>query len=286
MIALTILRRLVLALSLAGVCFSGAGAFADEKRPVVHLVAIGDLDVGGRFGTKVAEDARNTVVTFREAFANAGRSDQLKSHLVLGKDVNPDHVLRLINNLPVQPQDTLVVLFSGHGGMRARNDHILAFHHGALAKNRLLSAMTAKAPRLSVLLTDCCSDGVERRHVAPKYQPKSMTGGTVMEWNTLESLFLRHSGLVEITASEPGFSAQLDDVKAGSLFTNALIRVLKTPHGELIRHLDRDGDRNLQWDEILPELRALAAKYHRDQYGSDRQQAFATSLGKWLPSNR
>jgi Caspase domain len=282
----TLLRRFVLALSLTSVCLAAPAAFAADNKPIVHVVAIGDLDVGGNFGAKVADDARNIIATFRDTFAKAGKADQLKPHLVLGKDVNPDHVLRLIHGLNVRPHDTLVVLYSGHGGMESRNNHILAFHHGELEKNRLLSAMTAKNPRLTVLLTDCCSNGVEPKHVVPKYLPKPMKNGAVMEWNTMESLFLRHSGLVDISASEPGFSAQLDHVKAGSLFTNALIRVLKTPQVDLIRHLDRDGDRWLQWDELLPELRALAAKYHREQYQSDRQQAFATSLGKWVSSNR
>lgn len=286
MSAITHLRRLVLALSLAGVCLAGSAAFAADNKPIVHLVAIGDLDVGGEFGTKVADDARNIVTTFRDAFAKAGRADQLRPHLVLGKDVNPQHVLRLINGLNVRPQDTLVVLYSGHGGMQSRDNHILAFHHGDLEKNRLLSAMTAKNPRLTVLLTDCCSNGVEPKHVVPKYLPKPMKNGAAMEWSTMESLFLRHRGLVDISASEPGFSAQLDHEKAGSLFTNALIRILKTPQADLIRHLDRDGDRWLQWDELLPELRALAAKYHREQYQSDSQQAFANSLGKWVSTNR
>lgn len=286
MSALTPLRHLVLALSLAGVCFTATGAMAVEQRPTVHLVAIGDLDVGGNFGKKVAEDARNIVSTFRDTFANAGKSDQLKTHLVLGRDVNPDHVLGLISGLNVQPQDTLVVLYSGHGGMRARNDHVLAFHHGALSKNRLLQTMSAKNPRLSVLLTDCCSNGVPQVPVAPRYQPRPTQNGQTMEWRTMESLFLRHRGLVEITAAEPGYSSKLDGMRTGSIFTNALIRVLTTPQSELIRHLDRDGDRQMQWDEILPQLRGLAASYHRQQYRSDDQQAFATSLGIWIPASR
>ena len=292
--SLSTLRRFVLALSLAAVTgFSLAPVRGNaEEKPVVHLVAIGDLDVDEGvpekdkyFGKKVAEDARHIVATFEQAFAKAGKADQLKTKLLIGKDVTPDKVLQTINKLEVRPNDTIVVLYSGHGAMTPFYDHIFTFHHGNLARKDVIAAMKAKNPRLMVVLADCCSSGVEARHVVPKVEPKKMTDGNVMEWSTINSLFLRHSGLVDISAAEPGFCGRLDNDKAGSLFTNALVRILKTPNGELVRHLDKNGDGHLQWHEVLPQVRGLAAQYHRQQTGSDRQQAYATSLGQWLPVN-
>jgi hypothetical protein len=161
--------------------------------------------------------------------------------------------------------------------------HVLTFHHGHLPRERLLAAMKAKNPRLMVLLTDCCSAGVMGQSLVPTYKAHALPAGAVMEWNTVASLFLRHSGLVDITAAEPGFCGKLDRHKSGSLFTNAFIQVLKTPYADLVRHLDRDNDGQMQWDEILPQLRGLAAQFDQQQNDGDVQQAFATSLGIWMP---
>lgn len=281
----TFLRRSVLALCLAAASFAAPSVKANpDDAPTVHLVAIGDLDVGDDFGKKVAEDARNTVTTFEKAFANAGKAKQLKTRLLLGKDVTPENVLDGIAKLDVRKNDTLVVLYSGHGGMGKDRKHLLTFHHGDLSRERLLAGMKAKNPRLMILLTDCCSAGIHAPSLVTKYEPRVMKDGDIMEWDTVNSLFLRHAGLVDLTAAEPGYCGKLDRQKAGSLFTNALLRILKTPHGELVRHLDKDGDGQMQWDEILPQLRGLAAKYDRQQYQGAPQQAYATSLGRWMPA--
>jgi hypothetical protein len=305
--AAIILRRFVLALCLTttGLAVPVAHATAEEM-PAIHVVAIGDLDVGmevedgkvvySSFGIKVAEDAKDMLATFEKAFAKADKADQLKTHLILGEDVTPRHVLDVVGKVPVKANDTIVVLYSGHGQMEAGNRHVLTFHHGNLERQRLLDVMKAKNPRLMVLLTDCCSAGVAGRSTAKRYEPKAMKDGKVMEWSTVNSLFLRHSGLVDVTAAEPGFCGKIDLKKPGSLFTNALVRILKTPHSELIRNLDTDGDGQLQWDEILPQLRGLAAQYDRRQMDERAaqtgenvsdvipQQASATSLGRWTPT--
>jgi hypothetical protein len=175
--------------------------------------------------------------------------------------------------------------------MRPGNQHVLTFHHGHLERTRLLAALKAKSPRLTVVLTDCCSGGITGRAVVPTYTAKALQTGGLMEWNTMASLFLQHSGVVDITAAEPGYCGKIDLDKAGSLFTNALVRILKTPHAELIRNLDRDGDRHLQWDELLPQLRGVAAEYdraqmekHTNEHDIRPQQAFAISLGRWVPA--
>ncbi len=306
----TSLRGFVLVLSLAAAGLAAhavQGNFDDQ--PVVHLVVIGDLNVGSQiekdgnikysdFGMKVAEDATNIITTFESAFIKAGKANQLKTHLILGKEVTPGNVLGVVAKLPVKKNDALVVFYSGHGQMEPGQKHVLTFHHGDLTRQRLLDAIKAKNPRLMVLFTDCCSGGIAGRSLVKQYEPKAMKDGEVMEWSTVNSLFLRHNGLVDLTAAEPGFCGKIDLNKPGSLLTNAFVRVLKTPYSELIRHLDKDGDGHLQWDEFLPQLRGLAAQYDRQQLrdlgvlsGRDLsdvapQQAYATSLGRWMPVSK
>ncbi len=102
----------------------------------------------------------------------------------------------------------------------------------------------------------------------------------------MSSLFLSHSGVVDMTAAEPGYNALIVLTNPGSLFTNAFIQVLKTPYADLVRKLDRDGDSEIQWDEILPQVRGSGRGLLSGTVmgSADRpQHAFARSLGVWTP---
>lgn len=287
------LRRLVLTLCLltASLVPVGSAHAARNDVPVIHLIAIGD-SLDSRLGPKLAQDARNMATTFEQAFARAGRSEQLQTHLILGEDARPRVILDLIARLPIKSNDTLLVYDSAHGVIDGNNRHLLAFDEGRLLVDRadLLAAMKARSPRLAVLLTDVCSgylpsSGLAPRPLVPATEPVTMNSGSTMEWATIRSLFLQHSGVIDMTAAEPGYNALADSINPGSMFTNALVKVLKTPYAELVRNLDRDGDREIQWDEILPQVRGLAARVYQNQVGlyDHAQQAFALSLGVWTP---
>jgi hypothetical protein len=279
MFAFGSIRRFALAVGLA-LCLAGSA-----NAQTLHVVSIGDTNVPESFGVKVGEDARNIIATLKGAFANAKMSNRLKTHLLVGNDVNPETVLERIAKLDVRSDDAILVYYSGHGAMEPGNRHLLTFRLGEVDRSSILEAMHAKKAKLNVLLTDCCSYGVgvEARDIVPQHAPKPTLDGSLVEWSTIDCLFFRHSGLVDISAAEPGFCGKLDKQKPGSLFTNAFLRVLKLPASELVRHLDHDGDRMMQWDEILPQVRGWAAQYDREQYQGKPQQAYATSLGRWAP---
>lgn len=286
-------HRLVLAVCLSAiVVFSAAAAPVsghNPAAPIVHLISIGDSDVGD-IGKNVAEDARNTVAAFEQAFAREGRSHQLNSMLILGEDVREAVILQKIAALNVRPQDTIVLLYSGHGISLQRDQHAVSFHHdpGLMRRADLLAALKAKNARLTVLLTDVCS-GYRRGSeipVAPSVsetQPRRLSAGSTIDWRTIDCLFLSHSGMVDITAAEPGYNARTSFPSTGSHFTNAFLEILKAPHSELVGNLDRDRDGAVQWDEFLPQLRGDAAQRDLRPAGDRSQQAYAWSLGRWTP---
>jgi hypothetical protein len=279
MFTLTRLHRVVLAFCLAMVAVPSASA-----APTLHLVAFGDSNDPG-LGPKLADDAHNIVSAFTRSFERAGRANQLRTHTLVGNDVSPARILATVERLAVQPQDTVVILGSCHGDTDIHGQHRITLNAGILHRRALLAAMNAKKPRLAVLLTDCCSsheNGTAGTHVVPTYRPQDLPAGETIDWRTLNCLFLSHSGVVDITAAEPGFKARVD-AQSGSLFTNALIRVLNTPWDRLVAGLDRDRDGHIQWDELLPQVRGLAARYEEQQTGAAVQQAYATKLGVWLP---
>ena len=271
---------LVLTFALASPAWS-----ASQSR--VHVISIGDSGAGS-IADKVVEDARNVVASFESSFAKAGVADRLSTRLIVGEDVTREKILAIIDAAKIGPDDALVVYFSGHGGCNSNNEHFLALGgRERLSRKELLQVMQRTQPRLAVLLTDACSsysNGKPGAHVLPTYQPQAFSGGNAMEWATIESLFFKHRGTVDITAAEPGFRAVVDGRNSGSLFTNAMLRILHTPYSQLIASLDRDHDGYLQWDEVLPQLRAHAATADAEQHGAPIQQAYAIQLGVWIPA--
>lgn len=284
---------------------------------VVHLIAVGD-STDSQIGPKVADDARNTAALFEESFRAAGKADRLRVKLVLGREVTSSGVLAAVRGLDVRPDDAVVVLVSSHGSIDRGDRPGMDFGRGdRLPTADLLAAMAATGARLTVLLTDVCNGysgapGGARRKAPPRGTPApppadeddaprprkptgdggdrgTPRGGRVIPWATVEHLFLSHRGVVDITAAAPGQLAAVDARGPGSHFTNAVIEVLTTPHPSLVSALDRNGDRAIQWAELLPQVRTVAAARHRTAGGvgsGGPQQATARALGTWAPAGR
>lgn len=260
--------------------------------PVVHLLAVADSN-DPQIGAKVGEDARHVADLFEESFAQAGKRGRLRTRVVVGDDVTARGVLAAVRGLAVRPQDTVVVYFSGHGTVDGRDRHTLGLgSRDRLSGAAVLEAVAAHGPRLVVLLTDMCSNFSDRRSGEPVVTPgaaRDLPRGRVIAWATVEHLFLAHRGVVDLTAAEPGFPAGVERWGRGSYFTNALLQLLTTPHPALVAGLDRNGDRAVQWSEVLPQLRAAAAARSRadrrpGESAERPQQAYARSLGVWAPT--
>ncbi len=263
--------------------------------PVVHLLAVAASGTRDTVAKKVGDDARNLAALFEESFAAAGKSGQLRTRVVLGTETTASNVRAVIRGLAVRPQDTVVVFFSGHGGLDARGRHILEMVSVEdLSTREVLDAVAAHNPRLSVLLTDVCHNHTGRKGetspTMPVGTPHDLPRGRVIPWATVEELFFSHRGVVDMTAAEPGRPGRVESRGRGSYFTNALIQVLTAPHGAATGVLDRNGDRALQWTELLPEVRAVAGtrdaadNRYRDK-PEEPQRATARALGTWAPAS-
>lgn len=254
---------------------------------VVYVVGIGDSNEPN-LGNKLRDDAENFVRMMSDAFAKAGQAGRLRTRVLLGDEVSPRNILAKVEALPIGGDDRLIVLISCHGAMDYDHRHDFTLAQGRLARADLLAAMRKKNPKLAVLMSDCCSSYPDRSTPTPRYEAEfgaPMAALPVAEWKTIESLFLLHEGLIDITSSEPGYPSSVATDRDGSLYTNAVINVLKASYADLVRSLDRDHDGWLQWDEVLPQVRRVAADFHRTQGSNGRaQQARATSLGRWVPS--
>jgi hypothetical protein len=250
--------------------------------PVVHLLSVASSN-DRRIGSKVGDDARNVVAVLESSFAAAGRSERLHAQVILGGETTGRNLLAAVRGLSVRPQDTVVVFYSGHGGIDAQGRHLLTTGMGNVSTQDVLDAAATHRPRLTILLTDMCSTyigGAKGHSTLPTGTARDLPHGRAIPWPTVENLFFSHRGVVDLTAAEPGLPSRVDHGGRGSYFTNALLEVLTTPYPALVDGLDRDGD--------LPLLRAGAAPHDRadNRFRSkpvEPQRAVGRSLGTWSP---
>lgn len=258
-----------------------------ERTGSMHLVVIGDSN-DQRHGRKLLEDVDNIENAIVKGHADAGRGSQCHSTRVVGDDVNGNTILKTIENCRVNPDDAIVVVITCHGAIDGQDRHFFSLGNGRerLFRDDVLAAMKRHNARLTVLLSDCCSNYTSRDRdgvpVVPAHSSRPIARQQGIDWKILEHLFHRHAGLIDVTAAEPGFAGAVNIFGPGSLFTNAFLEILNSRWEELMRTLDKDGDNGLQWDEVLPQLRGRAADMWRAQSPDRPQQAYAYSLGRWL----
>jgi len=157
-----------------------------------------------------------------------------------GKDATPEAIRKYFDSLEMQPDDSLLFYFSGHGAAHRTKGHFIALGRKAILRSDLLEGMKGKKPRLAICLTDCCAGYLPNKPEVPR--------AVTFDWATLNSLFFRHRGVVDVNACTVGELAWCDD--KGSLFTRALIALLrKSP-------IDLGGESKefVHWQDFVAHL--------------------------------
>ena len=135
-------------------------AFQDPAPGVIHALLVADSD--SNLGDSVKQDVSRLSGTLTYAFQEHPSRLRLYSPL-MGNSVTVSAIESFFKDLSSGPDDTLLFYFSGHGQIRAELGHVLNFTNPdekgrkILPRFELLTSMTAKKPRLIVVLTDCCS---------------------------------------------------------------------------------------------------------------------------------
>ena len=229
---------------------SHTSAIGDE--PNVHVVIISDTSPAAHWGRHAVHLTMDTTLMFSTVMQHLP-DDRLRVYpLSLEADdwSTPDNVLKQIADVSLQPQDTLVVYFTGHGAADDQG-HYLQLAKGKLHRSDLRQAMQQRGARLNVLLTDCCNvRGDGQGYFAPNIGGDSPKSPTPL----FESLFLKSSGWVDINSSSPGQGAFFrnipegepigfePDQMPGSLFTIALTDFFR-----------KRRELPLSWDDLVRE---------------------------------
>lgn len=183
-----------------------------------------------------------------EAFERERRADvRILEH---PREVNRDEILRFFRSLPDVRRDTVLLYYSGHGATDPRRGHYIHPTNGAnVLRSELRNEFTRLNPRLSLLITDCCSNAAR----LPPFPSSVFSKDELIAYD----LFLRAQGIVDITAAtyDPrtgvGESAWCDD--DGGFFTSAFRSTVR--YGKRER-LDASHDGIVSWQEFFPTLQA------------------------------
>ena len=163
------------------------------------------------------------------------------------RQISPDDIGKWIRNRQVTLEDTIFVYYSGHGHIDNKDRQYLdldvqnAAH--SLLRSDLTEELSQKKCRLKILITDTCSNRV---HTSP---PMAKSSATVVQRKRhyIEDLFLKHKGILNITAASPGQYAWGNN-HIGGYFTTALIQSFTASS-------DTNRDGFLSWKEAFTATR-------------------------------
>ncbi len=224
-------------------------AAADEAERL-RVLLVGDTG-DPNIGPSVRQDLRTMRGLFESAFTE--HKDRLTLDVLQGRNASRTAILDYYRKLETGPREALVFYFSGHGGTERRRGHLFQVladdsdRPTALWRDEVRSAMLAHQPRLTVLLSDCCSDEIE-------FGPRERAVPEPPAWQTVRCLFLQARGVVDVNSVSEGESAVgLED---GGFFTRSLAEQM----GGRFKDLDLDGDGFLHWQELLPGVQQAAQK--------------------------
>ena len=227
----------------------------------------------------------------KEALREQNLEDRYTLDILDGTAVTPARVLDYYRNLKVEPNETLLCYYSGHGGAEKGQGHFLDMKSGRLMRSELRKAMEAKRPRLAVLLSDCCGDYGFDPLAAPKNRidltpskDKKDTKTTrrradhgarqntlkSVRGETLRHLLFCHRGVVDITACDLGKLA-FSSKGRGGYFTLTLTELLGVDGDRF----DADGDGLVGWNGFFSVLQFATQQNATSTTYSQTPRAFS-----------
>ncbi len=204
-----------------------------------------------------ASDLKGSVVLDQQRMDRLLRAnvppDRLVVDTLTGTKLTGPNLVAYYKALKPRPEDTVFFFYAGHGAKDPDKGHALVpqlLKTPPVYRSDVREAMKRTGAGLVVLLTDCCS--TKSKLAGKPYfgstRPVTPKGAGGLH-PTLDFLFFRHTGVVDVTAASDG-EASWSDFKDGGILTRTLAKcLLRPPAG-----LDADRDQRVTWKEFFPVL--------------------------------
>jgi hypothetical protein len=224
---------------------NSAAPKSDAQLPRIHLLVAADT-----LDPDIGDSVQRDVDAFVFAFVVSVPDRQLVVEVCRDNRTTRNEILATIDRLAIQPADTIVFYWSGHGAYDENGPWFRTRREPNLYRRELRERLAGKHPRLNVVLSDCCNTFYPgtpkppvRRAAAPPQRIAPL----------FDSLFFRSQGLADInSASENEVAMGTVD---GGLFTMALAYL---PND--LRSNDPSGfflsrqNESLSWDAMVDDI--------------------------------
>ncbi|MGC3972543.1 MAG: caspase family protein [Pirellulales bacterium] len=234
--------------------FAGSSAHAQK----IHAIVVADMSPAARWGNfapNLEKDCNRVDYLLME---NVPFDDLVSYPVYMPTDElsHPDEVVRAIEELKPEANDSILFYYTGHGGLDDRGA-FFDLAGGDLYRSEVLGLLKAKGARLVVMLTDCCAARNDRqiqtfpRNPAPDV-PETYTP-------LFKSLFVDARGVVDVNSCGPSESAfflpKNEDGHQGSIFTATLDHWMR-----------KHRNRPTTWDELLGDVALQTHVAFRENY--------------------
>ena len=206
----------------------------------VFVVACDDASIG----KSVWVDGQNMINWIQTGLS----ANRYTIHVVEGEAASPKNVISKIKNLPIKREDAVLFYYSGHGAFdNQTGTHYFQFSNSSnvLQRSTVKNAIRSLAPRLTVMISDCCASILPLRRDDFNPESANASGGQGVT-PIVSQLFFNTRGVVDITSSRPGqYSVGYPD---GGVLTNAFLSVVQDYRYETPK-----------WDEVFARTRWRAS---------------------------
>jgi hypothetical protein len=226
---------------------------ADTSDDSIGKSCITDLKTVKRYFAEATNIPKNRQV--RLTFMTGSPApDAAQGALIYSRDAILAHYKGLADRGDVKPGDTILFYYSGHGAFDPEKGHFLAkmgdLEH-SMFRSDLRQAILQCKPRLTVLLTDCCSNVISLASILSK-------GLVEDRARVVDSLFFKPSGVVDINSSSQGQESAGTESEGG-FFTSVFFDKMGLEVDTIEKRLAAKGlpvkmDGILTWRELFPLL--------------------------------
>ncbi|MDO4158904.1 MAG: caspase family protein [Prevotellaceae bacterium] len=222
------MKKMFMRFALA-IAFLVGNSFISIAQTVHAIIACNTID--SKIGTGMSSDMKNMRNAIQIIVSTL--DCEYEEKVFDGPICTRENVTNYINNMDVERDDVIIFFYGGHGthAMNNTNDpwpqmcmntNIESLYMPVASVERLLSA---KQPKLRIILTNCCN--MEETGVSVKPLYAQSTGPTMQsDYNSaaFKKLFLDSKGKIMMTSSKLGQYSWCSN--NGGLFTNYLLDVL------------------------------------------------------------